>query len=126
MLISSTTTKSPNVALNGTDVTVKYLSFCQDFRTPNRFLAQKLPSQASSSRHSRRHVDQFLRCVGVAPFSTSETHFCFLLQTALYLYLKSIDIREIIDSFFRFVQFPRPYKLKTKLCGTSTHGMGNR
>ncbi len=39
MLISSTTTKSVNVAWNGMDVTVKYLSFCQDFRTPNRFLA---------------------------------------------------------------------------------------
>ena len=39
MLISTTTTKSQNVAPNGTDVTVKYLSFCQDSRTPNRFLA---------------------------------------------------------------------------------------
>ena len=41
VLISSTTTKSPNVARVGTGCTVKYLSFCQDFRTPNRFLAKK-------------------------------------------------------------------------------------
>ena len=40
MLISLTTTKSPNVAWNGMDGTVKYLTFCQDSHTPNRFLAE--------------------------------------------------------------------------------------
>ena len=39
MLISTTTTKSPNVAWVGMGCTIKYLSFCQDSRTPNRFLA---------------------------------------------------------------------------------------
>ena len=47
MLISSTTTKSVNVAWNGMDVTVKYLSFCQDFRTPNRFLAAIIGSNSA-------------------------------------------------------------------------------
>ena len=41
MLISTTTTKSQNVAPRGTTRTVKYLTFCQDSHTPNRILAEK-------------------------------------------------------------------------------------